>query len=257
MPWDPARYLRFADHRERPGLELLARIDHPQPSSVVDLGCGPGSLTARLADRWPEATVTGVDSSASMLATARADHPSLRWVEADIADWEPSEPIDVLYSNAALHWLVDHETLFRRLRSFLADDGVLAVQMPDSWRNPTHTIPAEVLDDGSWPTEARRALLRDRLSTPGDYRRWLGSGRLDAWRTAYFQELTGEDPVWNWVTGSVLRPVLTALDDADRQRFTERCQQRYRAAYPPEEDGTTILPFPRLFLVFRPAPTGG
>ena len=125
--------------------------------------------------------------------------------------------------------------------------------MPDSWRNPTHTVPAEVLDDGSWPEEARRALLRDRLSSPGEYRRWLTPGTLDLWRTSYHQELTGDDPVWNWVTGSVLRPVLSALDEADRVRFTGRCQERYRAAYPREEDGVTILPFPRLFLVVHAA----
>ncbi len=249
MAWDPLHYLRFADHRERPGLELLARVGHEGPGHVVDLGCGPGSLTARLAERWPEAEVTGVDSSAAMLGQAEADHPGPSWVEADIARWEPDRPVDVLYTNATLHWLDDHDRLFPRLRSFLADDGVLAIQMPDSWRNPTHTIPAEVLDDGTWPEEARGALLRDRLATPSDYRRWLAPGRLDAWRTTYYQELTGDDPVWNWVTGSVLRPVLAALDDSDRDRFTERCQERYRAAYPREDNGITILPFPRLFLV--------
>lgn len=250
MAWDPTHYLRFADHRARPGLELLARIGHEAPATVVDLGCGPGNLTARLADRWPNATLTGVDSSAAMLDKAAEEHPEIAWQQADIARWEPDgPPIDVLYSNAALHWLDDHERLFPRLRSFLAPGGVMAVQMPDSWRNPTHVVPAEILDDGTWPESARSALLRDRLAAPTDYRRWLQPGRVDLWRTTYYQELTGDDPVWNWVTGSVLGPVLAALEGEERTRFTEQCQERYRQAYPRLHDGVTVLPFPRLFMI--------
>ncbi|MEL7157041.1 MAG: methyltransferase domain-containing protein [Actinomycetota bacterium] len=249
MAWDPAHYLRFADHRARPGLELLARIDHDDPTTVIDLGCGPGNVTTHLAERWPSATVTGIDTSTDMLAQAADAYPTIAWQQGDVAQWEPDGPVDVLYSNAALHWLDDHEALVPRLRSFLAPGGVLAVQMPDSWRNPTHTVPAEILDDGTWPPAARSALLRDRLAAPTDYRRWLQPGRVDLWRTTYFQELTGDDPVWNWTTGSVLGPVLAALADDDRARFTTECQTRYRQAYPRLDDGVTVLPFPRLFMV--------
>ncbi len=249
MTWDPTQYLRFADHRARPGLELLARIAADRPATVADLGCGTGNLTAQLAHRWPEAEVTGVDSSAAMLDRARNEHPGLTWVEADAATWTPDRPVDVLFSNAALHWLDDHESVFTRLRDLVAPGGTLAVQMPDSWHNPTHLVPAEVLDGGDYPEAARSALMRDRLARPEDYRRWLQPAAVDLWRTIYHQELTGDDPVWEWVTGSVLRPVLDALDDDDRARFTEACQARYRQAYPRLEDGVTILPFPRLFLV--------
>ena len=251
MAWDPSHYLRFADHRARPGLELLARIPVDDPATVVDLGCGTGNLTARLAERWPAASVAGIDSSAAMLERARAEHPGLHWVQADVGGWEPPEPVDVIYSNAALHWLDDHHEVFPRLRSFLAPGGVLAVQMPDAWRQPTHLVPAEVLDDGDYPTEARSALMRDRLSTPAEYRRWLQPGSVDVWRTTYYQELTGQDPVWNWVTGSVLRPVLDALGPHSEsgERFTGECQARYRQAYPMLDDGVTVLAFPRLFMV--------
>lgn len=249
MGWDPELYLRFADHRTRPGLELLGRIDHDNPRHIVDLGAGTGNLTALLSRRWPSADIIGVDSSASMLDNARRDHPDITWIEADIASWKPEDPVDVLYSNASLHWLDDHPVLFARLRSWLAPGGVLAVQMPDNWQAPTHRVPADVLDSGRWPPEAVDALLRDRLSAPHLYRRWLQPATVDLWRTTYFQELTGPDPVWNWVSGSVLGPVLAALDEDNGRRFGTICRQRYAGEYPVDSDGTVLLPFSRLFMV--------
>lgn len=249
MAWDPDHYLRFADHRLRPGYELLARIPDIAAGRIADLGSGTGRLTAALAARWPHAAVVGVDASAEMIDVARRDHPSIGFVRADIASWRPEEPLDVVFSNAALHWLDDHEQLFRRLRSFLSPAGVLAVQMPDNWAEPTHRIPAAVLDDGSWPSRARAALLRDRLADPAAYASWLQPAAVDLWRTTYYQRLSGDDPVWMWVTGSVLRPVLAALEAGDRERFGDLCRAGYRAAYPPAPDGSTTLAFSRLFLV--------
>lgn len=170
---------------------------------------------------------------------------------ADIDEWSPADGADLIFSNAALHWLDGHDELFPRLRSLLRRGGVLAVQMPDNWREPTHRIPAEVLDTGEWPTPARDSLLRDRLSTPAEYAAWIAPGSLDMWRTTYYQQLTGDDPVWEWVTGSALRPVLAALVDGDRERFTAEVKARYRLAYPAQVNGRTILPFSRLFLVLR------
>lgn len=249
MPWDPDRYLRFADHRTRPGIELLARIPDIAARRVVDLGCGTGNLTALLARRWPDANVAGIDSSEDMIERARRDHPGLNWTIGSIESWNPETRFDVVFSNAALHWVDGHETLFRRLRSFLADDGVLAVQMPDNWAAPTHRIPADVLDSGDWTDGARTAMMRDRLSSPDLYPRWLQPATVDMWRTTYFQQLSGDDPVWEWVSGSVLRPVLANLDAASRERFARRCKALYREAYPPDSEGTTMLPFSRLFMV--------
>jgi trans-aconitate 2-methyltransferase len=247
--WDPDHYLRFAGHRTRPGVELLARIPDVEATSVVDLGAGTGNLTRLLAHRWPQARVTGVDGDRAMSDRARAEHPDLRWVTADLARWEPDEAVDVVYSNAALHWLDDHEQVMPRIRSWLRPGGVLALQMPDNWAASTHTIPAEVLDRAGWPVAACRALLRDRLASPERYAHWLAPGTLDIWRTTYYQRLTGEDPVWQWVTGTVLVPVIEALGPDDRYRFTREVQARYRQAYPAGPDGITTLPFSRLFLV--------
>ena len=158
---------------------------------------------------------------------------------------------DLVFSNATLHWLDNHENLFRHLRSVIAPGGAVAVQMPDNWNAPTHSVPAKILDDGDWPDAARSVLMRDRLSPLPDYARWLQPAYVDLWRTTYYQQLTGDDPVWNWVTGSVLRPVLAALDDDERDRLSTACKERYRATSPMDADGTTMLPFSRLFVVAR------
>lgn len=251
MTWDPRRYLRFTDHRLRPGVELLARIDLEDPTTVVDLGCGPGNLTRLITERWPAAAVTGIDSSESMLARASQDQPGVDWVSADLTEWSPSGPVDVLFSNAALHWVGDHATVFPRLASWVAPGGVLAVQMPDNWKEPTHTIPAQILDSGAWPAVAVEALVRNPVHSPAFYRNLLRdqSVTIDIWVTTYHQVLASDNPIFEWVEGTVLSPVLTELDQDERREFRRQCTDAYERAYPHEPDGRVVLPFRRLFIV--------
>jgi trans-aconitate 2-methyltransferase len=244
MTWSPGQYLRFADHRLRPGLELLARIPDIDPGVVFDLGCGPGNLTLEIATRWPQARVVGVDSSIEMITKARADVPNVEFESGDIETWTPEHEVDVIFSNATLHWLDHHGRLFPRLFDFLRPGGVLAVQMPNNWSAPTHTVPKDVLAES-------HLLPIDRVDEPGEYRRWLidAASSFDIWQTTYYQELTGEDPVWEWTTGSLLGPVLAALEGSDLDDFTAAVKAGYRSAYPPDHTGTVLLPFRRLFLI--------
>lgn len=254
MSWDPDKYLQFADQRARPGLELIARVPDNKPSYVVDLGSGTGNLTAVLAERWPDAEVVGIDASPEMIERARTDHPSIAWRVGDVGTWLPDRPVDVIYSNATLHSMDDHEHLLPRLRGHLSDRGVLALQMPDNWGAPTHRVPATILDEGFWRVEAREALARDRLSTPDDYLQWVQPAEVDMWRTTYFQQMRGDDPVWEWVNGSLLRPVLAEFDDIERARFSAVCRRRYREAYRMNADGVTVVPFSRLFILATASP---
>lgn len=252
MTWNPDQYEQFADHRLRPGSDLIARIPPIDPSRVVDLGCGTGTLTAILARRWPTAHVVGLDASRDMLERVPSGIENVAWQFGNIAAWRTEEPCDVIFSNAALHWLDDHEALFRRLAGSLAPRGVLAVQMPDNWSEPSHRIPAAVLAEGDFSEVSRRALISDRVSPPADYRRWLGAQtEIDMWTTTYHQVLRGADPVLEWVTGTVLRPVLETLDVTRQESFVQECARRYRSAYPPEPDGATVMAFRRLFFVAR------
>jgi trans-aconitate 2-methyltransferase len=266
-PWDPKQYELFAKPRLRPALDLLQQIpfaptsggtESPLPRTVCDLGCGPGEITQILAARWPHADVLGVDSSPDMLARAReaVSMGSLRWQRCDIAGWRPAAPVDLIYSNAALHWLGDHEQLLAHLLGQLAPGGVLAVQMPLSWAIPSHRILRETLaqgDDGTpiGSPELRAGYAQPPVHPPATYHRWLAprTRRLDIWTTEYLHVLEGPDPVLAWVKGTILRPLLAALDPADKARFLALYAERLRAAYPAMENGKTLFPFPRLFLV--------
>ena len=132
--WNPSLYLQFGTERTRPAAELLARIAHHPVALAVDLGCGPGNSTALLRHAWPEATIIGVDNSPAMLEEASQRLPDCCFVEGDIAGFRPERPADVIYANASLQWLTDHQRLFPHLVSNLAPNGILAVQMPVNWR---------------------------------------------------------------------------------------------------------------------------
>ena len=256
--WDPDTYLAFADLRSRPGLELLARIEHPRPETIVDLGCGPGHLTAVLARRWPYARVIGIDGSAEMLERAesqfpREKWPTIEWQHQDISTWNPQYRVSILYSNAALHWLADHRNLFPRLLSLISAGGSMAVQMPDNWEEPSHTSISRLTEDPRWKERAAPLFLGRPVAEPGAYRAWLQpeAAEIDQWRTTYFHALTGADPVVSWVEGSVLRPILSVLESGEAELFLSDLAESYRTAYPAGPNGITAFPFSRLFMVAR------
>ena len=252
--WDPGQYLQFREARLRPALDLLARIlPAVPPGLVVDLGCGPGNLTSRLAERWPDAEVIGVDSSPAMLADARREHPGLTWVEADLATYEPPRPADVVFTNAALHWLPDHEHLLPTLLGRVAPDGVLAVQVPAEWDAPSHTEGFAIAASPWWRDRLSVHLPEQPLLTPAQYLDVLLplAADVDCWTTTYHHVLEGPDPVVEWFKGSFLREFLSRLDDADGAAFVADYAEAMRRWYPPRPDGRTVLPFRRLFLVAR------
>lgn len=249
--WDPQQYLRFADERARPALKLLARVPTAAPAVVYDLGCGAGNVTLLLAERWPAARVTGVDASSEMLAQAAAAPSAVRWIEADLATWQPDEPVDVLYSNATLHWLPDHAALLPRLFATLGPGGCLAIQMPQSCALPSHVLMHETLAD----VTGRAASAASPVGDPAWYYDLLAphAATVDVWTTEYLHVLHGDDPVLEWVKGTGLRPTLQRLPDDERRRFLAEYARRLRAAYPRRPDGTTLYPFRRLFVVVTAA----
>ena len=209
--WNPSLYLKFADERTRPAAELTARIAQQPVKLAVDLGCGPGNSTALLRAAWPEARIIGVDNSAAMLAQAAQALPDCEFITANIEDWQPSEPADVIYANASLQWLTDHQTLFPRLAGQLSDGGVLAVQMPDNWQEPSHTL----------------------------------------MRTTYYHPLESHQAIVDWLQATGLRPYLQNLDEEEKNVFLERYLTLLQQHYPLQCNGKVLLLFPRLFIVAR------
>jgi trans-aconitate 2-methyltransferase len=255
--WDPGLYLKFSDHRLRPALELLDRVPLEFPAVVYDLGCGTGQVTRVIAQRWPAASVHGLDSSREMLEKAAADGGPVRWIEADLRTWRPDAPPDLLYSNATLQWVDAHQELFPRLLSCLKAGGCLAVQMPLSWDAPSHRLMREVLASGGpsgralGTEELRQAVARKWVDDAAVYYDLLVgcTATIDIWETEYLQILEGADPVLEWVKATGLRPILNGLGDDERGLFLVEYARRLHAVYPARADGRTTYPFRRLFIV--------
>ncbi len=255
--WDPGQYLKFADHRLRPALDLMGRIPLERPPAIYDLGCGSGNVTRILADRWPAADVAGVDNSPEMLAQAAAAPSRIRWQEGDLAGWRPDRAPSILYSNAVIQWLPDHHQLIPRLWAMLPPGGCLAVQAPLSWDLASHRIMRATLRHGGpdgqaiGSPELRAAVANRWVQDPDFYYDLLApaAAHLDVWTTEYQHALTGDNPVLEWVTGTGLRPILNALDDADRALYLAEYRRRLNEQYPKRPDGVTLYPFRRLFFV--------
>jgi trans-aconitate 2-methyltransferase len=251
VAWEPERYLTFGDQRTRPARDLLARVPLERAARVADLGCGPGNSTALLAQRWPEAAIIGVDNSPEMLAQARAGSIRATWVEADIAAWTPDRPLDLIYSNAALHWLGDHAALLPRLLGQLRAEGVLAVQMPRNFAAPSHTLLHETARSAPWAERLAGILDGRPVAAPEWYYDLLSplAQALDVWETEYLHVLEGDDPVLRWTRGTALRPIMQVLDAKQFAAFEAAYAARLRATYPRRADGRTLFPFRRLFIV--------
>lgn len=253
--WDPAQYERYKAHRDRPAIDLMVQIPADlDPREIWDLGCGTGEHAALLKRRHPDAKVHGLDSSPDMLARARQRADDIDWIEQGVQDWSPATAPDLIFSNAALHWLADHAALFPRLAQSLAPGGVLAVQMPDSYTADWHVRMRQTAADGPWAADMAAVVGTKPLAAPEDYYAWLSPlcDSVDIWTTTYLHALTGEDPVIDWMLGTGLRPYVEALRSAaDRQAFLDAYRARLAPAFPRRADGVTLLPFPRVFLVAR------
>jgi trans-aconitate 2-methyltransferase len=251
MSWSPEQYLKFAEPRLRPALDLLARVGAVEPDPIFDIGCGAGNVTRFLVERWPTASITGIDDSAEMLERASKTLPGVRFVLENLARWRPLRPAGVIFSNAALHWLPDHAGLFARLVEGLSPGGVLAVQMPRNFSAPSHTAIAEAVRAGAWKAKLEPLLGPAPVEEPRYYYELLAPRlrTLDVWETEYLQVLEGEDPVKEWTKGTWLKPFLDALAPDERAAFEEDYAARLRSAYPPLAGGKTLFPFRRLFIV--------
>jgi trans-aconitate 2-methyltransferase len=259
--WDPAVYRRFGAERSRPFADLVARIGAERPRAVVDLGCGPGELTATLAERWPGAGVTGVDSSPEMIARASSLGAPVDFRLGDVRDWQPGPDVDVLVSNATLQWVPGHDALLARWARALPAGAWLAVQVPGNFDAPSHRALREVARSTPFATAAGDVVRDAPVDDAAGYARLLtGAGAaVDAWETTYVHLLpasAAEHPVLRWMEGTALRPVRAALDDAAWREFRAVLGARLATAYP-ARDGLVAFPFRRVFVVARTAGTTG
>jgi trans-aconitate 2-methyltransferase len=251
--WDPGQYLRYAGERGRPFFDLVARVGADDPGNVADLGCGPGNLTAALADRWPAAEIVGVDSSPEMIDAAQAEargRERLSFTLAGIRDWRPDRKLDVLLANAVLQWVPGHLDVVRQWPGLLVPGGWLAFQLPGNFDQPTHAILLDLVRSDCWAPLLDGVVLNRQAGSPAEYLDLLARAgcSVDAWETTYLHVLHGPDPVVEWYRGSGLRPVLAALEPGQAERFVAEYRERVAEAYPAAPYGT-VLPFRRVFVV--------
>jgi trans-aconitate 2-methyltransferase len=255
VQWDPELYGRYREERGRPFHELLARIPVADARLVVDLGCGPGTLTKVLTERWPSARVMGVDSSPEMVAAAEplAEPGRLEFVRCDVGAWNPPGPVDVIVANALLQWVPGHLDLLAPLAGRLAPGGCLAFQVPANFDAPSHTALVELRTSPRWRDRLGDAADRGgAVESPTRYLEALTAAGLepDVWQTSYLHVLHGDDAVLEWVKGTALRPVLSALDEEGQREFLDEYGAMLRESYPRASYGT-VFPFLRTFAVGR------
>ena len=251
MAWNPQQYLKFSGHRLRPALDLLMRIPDFSVRSVADLGAGAGNVTKLIKERWPDAAVVAVEGSAEMVAAGKKAAPEVEWLHQDLGSWRPAHHYNLIYSNATLHWLPDHVTLFPSLMKQVEPGGVLAVQMPRNFGAPSHVLIAETALNGPWRGKLEHLVTPPPVQAPGFYHGLLAplSENIDIWETEYLQILEGDNPVKEWTKGTWLMQYLDALQGEDKAAFEADYAKRVAKAYPRNSAGQTLFPFRRLFMV--------
>lgn len=249
--WSAEQYLKFEDERTRPARDLLNGVPLDAPRTVVDVGCGPGNSTELLVERYPQAAVSGFDSSAEMLVAARKRLPKIAFAQASAETWTPQAPPDLIYANAVFQWVPDHVAVLVRLVKALAPGGVLAVQMPDNQQEPSHRAMRETAVESDFAEAFRTPIAREVLPAVGTYYDALKplAARVEIWRTTYHHALADADAITEWVKGTGLRPFLDRLDAAQQKEYLARYTARLAAEYPKQGDGRVLFRFPRLFIV--------
>ena len=257
--WQPDLYTRFERQRTQPARDLLARCtpDAAGPLSIVDLGCGPGNSTALLTERFPDAEVTGVDTSPAMLEAARRRLPQARFVEGDIATFGPPEPVDLVFSNAALQWVPNHATLYPRLFALVRPGGLLAVQVPDNLSSPAQTAMHEVASEPRFAEHFARGDApgsdRTPIASVEETYDWLApdAAEIEIWHTIYRHPMASAAAITDWFSSTGLKPFVDRLPASERSAYLERYTAKIETAYSVRADGMRLLEFPRLFVVAR------
>jgi trans-aconitate 2-methyltransferase len=252
MKWEPAQYLRYSDERGRPFFDLIDRIRTTAPRHIVDMGCGPGNLTAQLAQCWPSASIVGLDSSPEMVtAASELAAPNVTFGLADASTWVAPADTDVIISNATLQWVPSHLDVLARWAAAVPAGGSIAIQVPGNFGSPSHQLMRSIVGSPRWRGQLEGVLRHDdAVAEPDVYAEVLMSAGLaaDVWETTYLHVLQGEDPVLEWVRGTGLRPILAALGPDDAAEFEREYAAALREAYPASQQGT-LFPFRRIFAV--------
>jgi trans-aconitate 2-methyltransferase len=250
--WNPDWYMQFSSERTQPSIDLTSRINQIEPESIIDIGCGPGNSTQVLANRWPKSKITGLDSSTAMIRKAKQDYPDQEWIVADALTYKPEIKYDIIFSNAAIQWIPDHEKLLTKFYEILTDNGIIAFQIPLFWDMPLGKIINNTAKDDRWKTKTESV---SNLFTIHDYSFYYDQlsklfNSIEIWETSYMHILNSHAAILEMMRSTGLKPYLERLDnDSEKRKFEQEVLKEIQSAYPIQKDGKVILPFKRLFFI--------
>ena len=244
--WDPSVYSEFETERTRPAIDLLSRISHLRPRSIIDVGCGPGNSTELLARAFPDAEIIGIDASPEMVACAAERLPGIEFEVMDARDIP--DGFNLVFSSSCIQWIPNHDTLIPRLMDSLESGGTLAVQLPMNQNEPLSVIAEEVAAEPRWHYAAERPVRYD-LPTPETYYDILSgcSDHFDIWMITYYHKMGSPEQMVEWIRGTRLRPYLDLLSADECRAMESEIAARVGKAYHPATDGSMIMRYERLF----------
>lgn len=250
--WKPELYLKFSKQRTQPAIDLASRIGTAAPGRIVDIGCGPGNSTAILKKRWPNANITGVDSSPAMIAQAMKTDGDINWVCADASNGLSSlDKFDIVFSNAAIQWMPHHEELLPQLFSLLETKGVLAVQVPDTVHMPVHLALQSLVQSERWRAKLSGEYSHSTFPAPYYYDILSKlSSDIDLWETQYYHVMENHLSIVQWYSSTGLKPYLDQLEsENDQTDFLCEFENALKISYPKQMDGFVLFPFTRIFFI--------
>lgn len=243
--------MKFENQRTQPAVDLAARVPLSAPNNVLDVGCGPGNSTAVLANRFPNAFITGIDNSPNMIEAAKKAYSNLNFVLADAnADFSVSEKYDLVFSNACIQWIPDHKTLIPKLLDSVSCGGYLAIQVPMNGDTPIQQLIRQTAISLKWQDKFPAPRIFHTLTPPEYYDiLYKCSSVCEIWMTTYYHILPGAQAILEWYRGTGLRPYLEVLSETERIVFEQEILEKIALNYPERSGGTVIFPFPRFFML--------
>ena len=252
--WNPDLYLKFDKERIQPSIDLVSRIDYEQPTKIIDIGCGPGNSTQILVSRWPDANVIGVDNSLAMIQKATNDYPNQKWLLFDAGEDNLNEKFDIVFSNATIQWIPDHDKLINQFADLLNGNGILAVQIPLFYDMPLSKIISEAASRGTWKDATSAAENIFTIKDASFYYDQLSKyfSRIDMWTTDYYHVMESQESILNMIRSTGLKPYLERItDDIEKQKFEKLVFEGIKQSYPSQNNGKVLFPFKRLFFVAK------
>ncbi|MEO6902014.1 MAG: methyltransferase domain-containing protein [Bacteroidia bacterium] len=252
--WNPEMYLKFDKERIQPSIDLVAQIDYIKPSKIIDIGCGPGNSTQILHQRWPDSTILGSDKSPSMIKKATSDYPNQKWMLFDAENDLIEDKYDIVFSNAVIQWIPNHDRLLKNFSNLLNSHGVLAVQLPLFFDMPLGKLIAEVAEQPKWDATTVGVKELFTINNASYYYEQLATyfSEINIWTTNYYHVVESQSAILDMIRSTGLKPYLERIQlNTEKLEFEAQVLDKIKRDYPLQKNGKVLLPFKRLFFVAK------